>query len=309
MKKNKKKKFKVGDTIHHGGVPYTVIDTVNDVADSVFKNIGSITSSHVPEGDVISEDHKQNVLNEFKENWFFNQEFLDEATILPPASMKIVKHMLKPDIAAYAIGGSAMGLATDIVSKLLTNAWQWFKDYQAGQDTDIKAVKDFAERVRKHVDKRTKIMIGDLKQALEREEWIKAARIQKELKAYGKKAGYMLEEEGMGAASAAGAPTNNVGDGHIAGAKGDPPGRPKGKILRRKKFAGINVFEVSSDYFYLARMGKRKYARYEQYVGDDETGRAIREFGNANYGAPIIIQDELTGAMCYLRYGNKIIGE
>ena len=51
---------------------------------------------------------------------------------------------------------------------------------------------------------------------------------------------------------------------------------------------------------------KRKYAKYEEYVGADEVGQQIREYGNSNYGKPIIVQDEITGAMMYLRYGKSI---
>jgi len=52
-----------------------------------------------------------------------------------------------------------------------------------------------------------------------------------------------------------------------------------------------------------SRMGKKKYHRYENYVGNDEVGEAIRAFGRANPSKPIILQDSLTGAMLYLKYG------
>lgn len=100
----------------------------------------------------------------------------------------------------------------------------------------------------------------------------------------------------------------SAGSGAVAGIGIGPQGEPgisQSTILKRKKFAGAEVFEVNSDWFHRARMGKRKHARYEHYVGNDETGQAIREYGNADYSTPIIIQDERTGAMCYLRYGKK----
>jgi hypothetical protein len=76
-----------------------------------------------------------------------------------------------------------------------------------------------------------------------------------------------------------------------------------------ESFNGHKVFEVSSDYFHNCKMGKRKYARFEDYIGNDETGQAIREYANNNYGKPIIVQDATTGAMCYLRYGNAQLGK
>ena len=47
---------------------------------------------------------------------------------------------------------------------------------------------------------------------------------------------------------------------------------------------------------------------YEHYVGNDETGEAIRQYGRANPGKPIVLQDELTGSMIYLKYGRKYAG-
>lgn len=100
-----------------------------------------------------------------------------------------------------------------------------------------------------------------------------------------------LNEDGEGA------PTNNVGSGNIKGVN------PPGVMIRRKKFAGQTVFEVDGDRFHKARLGKRKYLRYEEYVGNDELGEEIRQYGRSNPGQPIILQHENTGAMCYLKYG------
>jgi hypothetical protein len=94
---------------------------------------------------------------------------------------------------------------------------------------------------------------------------------------------------------------NNVSSGNIAGAGVGSQGEPG-----VKKFAGSRVFKVPTQFFLNARMMKRKYAKYEEYVGADEVGQQIREYGNANYGKPIIVQDEKTGAMMYLRYGKSI---
>ena len=92
---------------------------------------------------------------------------------------------------------------------------------------------------------------------------------------------------------------NNVGGGNIAGMD---RGKPVAKV-RRKKFAEHDVFVVDSDRYMKSRFGKKKYRPYEECVGDDEIGCAIREYGLKNPNKPIIIEDETTGAMIFLRYG------
>lgn len=101
---------------------------------------------------------------------------------------------------------------------------------------------------------------------------------------------------------------NAAAHGAVAGIGVGPQGEPglsHSVMMKRKKFAGAEVFEVNSDWFHRARLGKRKHARYEHYVGTDEMGQAIRSYANEDYSRPIIIQDERTGAMCYLRYGRR----
>lgn len=103
---------------------------------------------------------------------------------------------------------------------------------------------------------------------------------------------------------------NTVGSGQVAGLEPDVPPVPKGvttgnKMIRRKKFANTEVFVVSSDSFNKAKLGKKKFEHYSSYVGRDETGEAIRQYAKENRDAPIIIEDELTGAMVYLKYGKK----
>ena len=103
---------------------------------------------------------------------------------------------------------------------------------------------------------------------------------------------------------------NTVGSGAIAGLEPDTPPVPKGvttkgSMIRRKKFANKAVFVVSSDAFNKAKLGKKKFEHYSSYVGRDETGDAIRQYARENRDAPIIIEDEMTGAMVYLKYGKR----
>ena len=102
----------------------------------------------------------------------------------------------------------------------------------------------------------------------------------------------------------------DAGSGNIASIGVGPDGEPPGitaaqKKKKREKFAGAEVFTVDPNVFMKARFGKKKYAKYETYVGNDEIGQEIREYGLKNPGKPIVIQDCNTGFMCYLRYGKK----
>jgi hypothetical protein len=67
-------------------------------------------------------------------------------------------------------------------------------------------------------------------------------------------------------------------------------------------FGNTAVFDVDSHYFHNCRMGKIRYHRYDKYVGDDEQGERIRQFGRSTTG-PIALRDRNTQAMMYLRYG------
>ena len=130
-----------------------------------------------------------------------------------------------------------------------------------------------------------------------------------------------------------GAPANAAGGGAIAGigvtAVGKPanwaePGvskknqKKQTSILRRKApnlineepktgtFAGSQTFIVPSSTFHKAKYEKSKGKHWKTYIGEDEHGRAIREYDRKNKGKkPIILQDESTGAMCYAKYGKE----
>ena len=89
--------------------------------------------------------------------------------------------------------------------------------------------------------------------------------------------------------------------GGIAGLDGNPPASRA--FLRR--FAKNDVFVVDTERFNNARTGKKKYLKYEKYVGKDEVGDAIRTYGRKYPKKPIILQDEKTGSMIFLRYGRS----
>lgn len=94
--------------------------------------------------------------------------------------------------------------------------------------------------------------------------------------------------------------TANV-TGGIAGLDGNPP--VSKSFLRR--FAKNDVFVVDTERFNKARTGKKKYLKYEKYVGNDEVGNAIRDYGRKYPKKPIILQDDKTGSMIFLRHGRS----
>jgi hypothetical protein len=110
-----------------------------------------------------------------------------------------------------------------------------------------------------------------------------------------------------------------AGGGGIAGIGVNRPDNPNlnwgepgraGKFMpmlrRRKDFATSAVFEVCSKTFYNVRMGKRKGQHWRKYLDEDSALEEIREYANSNPGKPIIVQNENTGEMCYVRYGKGI---
>lgn len=66
-------------------------------------------------------------------------------------------------------------------------------------------------------------------------------------------------------------------------------------------FAGTQVYTVSPEVFHKCRLGKRKFDRYDKYVGNDETGEKIRSFGRTNPKHGIILKDAQTASMLFLR--------
>ena len=78
-----------------------------------------------------------------------------------------------------------------------------------------------------------------------------------------------------------------------------------GEEVQRTTFAGKDVFIVDSDTYYNCRLGKKKYGRYEKYVGDGEVGQTIREYGLKYPRRPIILQNGESGPMLFLKYGRS----
>jgi hypothetical protein len=102
------------------------------------------------------------------------------------------------------------------------------------------------------------------------------------------------------------APAMSVGSGNIAGLEPDlPPVRKQPTIQRRKKFAGKQVFVVDPNTYQKAILGKLKTERFDAYLNECDIADEIREYARKNWSESIILQNEKTGAMVYLKYGSK----
>ena len=104
----------------------------------------------------------------------------------------------------------------------------------------------------------------------------------------------------------------SVGSGNVAGMPdADPPDLTpvglggKWKSKRKKKFAGRTVFTVDPGTYWKAYLGKQKYEHYERYLDECDIGEEIRQYGRKHWDESIILQNEQTGAMIYLKYGSK----
>ena len=84
-----------------------------------------------------------------------------------------------------------------------------------------------------------------------------------------------------------------------------PHKKKKKKKVEYEEFGGSRVYVVSPERFNDSRLGKSRYNRYEKYVGNDDIGEAIRQYGRANPKLPIILKNSGNGAMLYLKYGKK----
>jgi hypothetical protein len=102
---------------------------------------------------------------------------------------------------------------------------------------------------------------------------------------------------------------NSVGGGMspVIGGEGNIHGMDPimGKPIRRRKFAGKQVFTVDPTTYHKAYLGKRKNEHYEKYLEGSPMADEIREYGRKNWDESIIIENEQTGAMVYLKYGRK----
>lgn len=89
----------------------------------------------------------------------------------------------------------------------------------------------------------------------------------------------------------------------VVGTGDDPtvwkPSRP---IARRGKFMNQETFIVPHSTFVGLREAKKKGKHWRTYLNEDDAYHDIREYAKSCKG-PVIVEDERTGAMMYVRYG------
>ena len=109
-----------------------------------------------------------------------------------------------------------------------------------------------------------------------------------------------------------GAPANSAGGGNIAGIGVGPKGEPgvsRAAMIRRRNpvyFAGTRVFEVDNTTFHKNGPNvKKPHVRYSKYIDEDNYGEEVREYAHMNPHSAVLIRNETTGEMRFLRYGKK----
>lgn len=92
------------------------------------------------------------------------------------------------------------------------------------------------------------------------------------------------------------------------------PGRPpefmpmQRRKTRKGKFMNKETFIVPHSTFVSLREAKKKHKHWKTYLNEDDAYYDIREYAKAHKG-PIIVEDENTGAMMYIRYGEGALYE
>lgn len=92
------------------------------------------------------------------------------------------------------------------------------------------------------------------------------------------------------------------------------PGRPaefmpmQRRKTRRGKFMNQETFIIPHSTFVSLREAKKKHKHYKKYLGEDDSYHDIREYAKRHKG-PIIVEDEATGAMMYIRHGDGSLYE
>lgn len=76
---------------------------------------------------------------------------------------------------------------------------------------------------------------------------------------------------------------------------------PLGNVQRRERFMGATVFDLDCDKFHKCLRGKHPRHKYNKYVGQDQIGEEIRQFGRSNPKEGIIVRNKLTREMVFLK--------
>jgi hypothetical protein len=78
--------------------------------------------------------------------------------------------------------------------------------------------------------------------------------------------------------------------------------------VKRGRFAGYTTFIVPSEVYErvgVSQLSKKDRQWWKTYIGEDAYGRVIREYAVKNPKHAVVLENEYTGAMCFLRYGKR----
>ena len=94
------------------------------------------------------------------------------------------------------------------------------------------------------------------------------------------------------------APLNQASGSAVAGLGDEPPVKKKRK---RKKFAGMEVFEVTPEEYVKCLHGRTRYERWcKKFNMEDINNVEIQKYSYKYPKKSIIVQNEITGEMSYL---------
>lgn len=74
------------------------------------------------------------------------------------------------------------------------------------------------------------------------------------------------------------------------------------RIVKEETFAGAAIFEVSSKLFHNITLQKRKGKHWRTYLEEDDCYAEIREWARKHPKGKIVVRNESTGEMRYVRY-------
>jgi hypothetical protein len=74
------------------------------------------------------------------------------------------------------------------------------------------------------------------------------------------------------------------------------------KLVKEETFAGAAIFEVSSKLFHNITLQKRKGKHWRTYLEEDDCYAEIREWARKHPKGKIVVRNESTGEMRYVRY-------
>jgi hypothetical protein len=93
-------------------------------------------------------------------------------------------------------------------------------------------------------------------------------------------------------------PLNTASGDAIAGLGDEPPVRKK----KRKKFAGSPIFSVKEEEYLKCMHGRNKHERWsKKFDMSSIENLEIKKYAHRNPGKSIVLQNERTGEMIYLR--------